>query len=74
MIDEHDADVLARHLADRLAIAFEDKLLVANRKMGRLAADFESAFDQIAGSGTEESKPNPPWQATSGTSQMRALV
>jgi hypothetical protein len=45
MIDQHNADILARHLANRLAVALKDKLLVANRKMCRLATDFERAFD-----------------------------
>ena len=40
MIHQHDADILARHLANRLAIALQNKLLIANRKMSRLAADF----------------------------------
>ena len=45
MIDHHDANIFARHLADRLAIAIEDKLLIANGEMCRLTADFERAFD-----------------------------
>ena len=61
MIDQHDADVFARHLADDLAVALEDKLLVANREMSRLAADFERAFDHMGGPCTEEGE-DLPWQ------------
>jgi hypothetical protein len=45
MIDQHYPDVFARHLANRLAIALQHKLLVANGQVSRLTADFQRAFN-----------------------------
>lgn len=58
MIDEDDAEVFAGNLGDGLAVALEEQLLVAHGEMGRLAGDFEGAFNHGTTLNAEEREPS----------------
>lgn len=62
MIDQHQADILARNLADDDAVALEQKLIEAHGEMRRFARDFDGAFDH--GGGPAEDVPAGPSLAT----------
>lgn len=59
MIDQNDADVLARHLANDGPVALDEELLELDGKMSRLARNLKGAFNQVAVLGKNEDH---PWQ------------